>query len=161
MKTVPDFLNTGYFQKAIELAQIINMKPEEKIEYDNSLKRLRDEYANNQAIYEEGKIEGIKEGQEMERKNTQAAIEEERKKIQATIEEERKKNQAAIEEEREKTQAAIEEGNRKAEKALLDLKNIIINLLMNGTMSVSVIAKNVKVSEDYVLKVQAELERNK
>lgn len=62
LKELPEFID-GDFQKVVEIARIANMTTQEQDEYNQSLKQLRDDYARHKTSFNDGKKEGLKEGE--------------------------------------------------------------------------------------------------
>lgn len=60
---LPNILNQPIFQKAFEIAKEINLTPSEKDEYEDSLKAYRDNINIIDTAREEGREEGIQEGE--------------------------------------------------------------------------------------------------
>jgi hypothetical protein len=95
--------------KAMELAQESAYTPTELMAYDEYLDAIR--------VQQTVRADSFKEGQEEERKKSEAKLEEERKKSEAKLEEERKKSEAKLEEERK----MIEEERKKNEQEKRDM----------------------------------------
>ncbi len=63
MERLPKELNNQIFQKLKSIVEIERMSPDERLAYELSLSAERDISAIAETRYEEGKEEGLKEGQ--------------------------------------------------------------------------------------------------
>ncbi len=63
LQSIPELLRDQVFTSAFETAKLSNLKPREKVSYQQSLKILRDNYATLKTAMQEARAEGLAEGE--------------------------------------------------------------------------------------------------
>lgn len=162
LEQMPVRFQEKIFRNFFETAELAKLPRPSQMEYEESLKQLRDlknvlrtaeKAADEKARKEEKEIakQKIEQTRKEEQEKARKKIEKEQEKARRKIEEEKEKARRKMEEEKEKARRQMEEEKEKARKQLIKSVQQLLDL---GVLTPIQIAQAINISENEVLKIK-------